>query len=169
MNNYVSRLGASVKRVGEALQKMDTFADKYLFDPLGEGHYLDSFLYLDLDLDFNIYSYVYLDLRFNLYFILSAFVFKYMRVFCPCTRACARLYPWIFLCVCVCVYERVYSCMCVVCVCVIVRMLLQEYRILILFQKAFFNNCPLYASAEVYKIIFSFFNIIGYLINICNV
>jgi hypothetical protein len=58
MNNYVSRLGASVKRVGEALQKMDMFADKYLFDPLGEGHDLDFFLYLYLYLYFNINSYL---------------------------------------------------------------------------------------------------------------
>ena len=37
MNNYISRIGASVKRVGQALTEIDDFADKYLFDPLGEG------------------------------------------------------------------------------------------------------------------------------------
>lgn len=37
MNNYISRLGASVHRVGQALLSMDAFADTYLFDPLGEG------------------------------------------------------------------------------------------------------------------------------------
>ena len=36
MNNYISRLGASVHRVGQALLSMDAFADTYLFDPLGE-------------------------------------------------------------------------------------------------------------------------------------
>jgi hypothetical protein len=37
LNNYISRIGASVRRVGHALSSIDDFADKYLFDPLGEG------------------------------------------------------------------------------------------------------------------------------------
>jgi len=37
MNNYISRIGASVRRVADALVRIDDFADKYLFDPLGEG------------------------------------------------------------------------------------------------------------------------------------
>mmetsp|Transcript_56015 Transcript_56015/g.137363 ORF Transcript_56015/g.137363 Transcript_56015/m.137363 type:complete len:760 (-) Transcript_56015:34-2313(-) len=36
-NSVVSRLDASVERVTDALLRMDSFADKYLYDPLGQG------------------------------------------------------------------------------------------------------------------------------------
>jgi len=36
-NSLVSRVDAALKRINEALAKMDAFADEYLFDPLGEG------------------------------------------------------------------------------------------------------------------------------------
>ncbi len=36
MNSVISRLDASVERVTDALLRMDEFADKFLYDPLGE-------------------------------------------------------------------------------------------------------------------------------------